>query len=180
MIVKPIIFGLDDAIEHFYSLGHKNIAYIGDKFGIDRLDKYKKAMQSKGLEVKDSLVAVLGERGFECGYKGVQRLVSSGENFTAIFAQYDDIAVGAMRALKELGLSIPEDVSIIGVDNARYCPYLTPALTSVNSNTESLCAVSFKLLKNKIEGNDKAVQTVFVRPELEIRESTAKAKSFET
>ncbi len=172
--------GVDDAIEHFYSLGHRHIAFIGDRFGIGGLDKYKKAMQARDLTVKESLTVLLNERSFDCGYNGAKRLIQSGERFTAIFAQYDDVALGAMRALKEEGLSIPEDVSIIGADDARYCPYLTPALTSINSNTDSLCSVAFKLLKNKIEGQDKTVQTIFIRPELVVRESTAKVKSFET
>ena len=172
--------GFDDAIEHFYSLGHRDIAFIGDKFGVGGLNKYKKAMQTRNLTVRDSLCLLLNERSFDCGYQGAKKLIESKEKFTAILAQYDDIAVGAMRALKEVGLSVPKDVSIIGADDARYCPYLTPALSSINSNRESLCSVAFKLLKNKIEGHDKTIQSVFIRPELVVRESTAKVKCFET
>ena len=172
--------GVDDAIEHFYSLGHREIAYIGDKYGMGRLAHYKKSMQDRNLQVLESLTVLLNERSYDCGYKGAKKLIESGEKFTAIFAQYDDIAVGAMRALKELGVMVPEDVSIIGADDARYCPYLSPALTSINSNTESLCAIAFKLLKNKIEGKEKTIQSVFVKPKLEVRETTANAKCFET
>ena len=172
--------GVDDAIEHFCSLGHKRIAYIGDKFGMGRLEDYKKAMEARGLPVLDSLSLLLGERSFDCGYRGAKKLLESGEHFTAIFAQYDDIALGAIRALKEEGISVPEDVSIIGADDARFCPYLTPALTSINCNAQSLCTVAFKLLKNKIEKTEKSVQSVYIKPELIVRESTAKPKSFET
>ena len=172
--------GVEQAVEHLVSLGHKRIAYIGDKYGLQRLESFKCAMLKKNLPVPDSLVSLWTERKFECGYKAVKQLLSTNEKFSAIFAQYDDIAIGAMRALAESGISVPNDVSIIGADDTKYCSYITPKLTSINCNSDFLCQVAFKILENKINKKDKSIQSVLIKPKLIIRESTSKVKSFET
>ncbi len=172
--------GVDQAIEHLYSLGHERIAYIGDKYGMERLESFKSAMQKRNLPVLENLISLAPERKFECGYKGVKSLLDKKERFTAIFAQYDDVAIGAIRALTESGISVPNDVSIIGADDTKYCSFITPTLTSINCNSDALCQVAFKILQNKINKKDKSVQSVLIKPKLVVRESTAKAKSFET
>ena len=172
--------GVDQAIEHLYSLGHTRIAYIGDEYGQARLESFKKAMQKRSLPVLDSLISLQTVRKFECGYKGVETLLDLKEKFTAIFCQYDDVAIGAMRALFENGLSVPSDVSVIGADDTKYCSFITPTLTSINCNSNAVCQVAFKILENKINKKDKSVQSVLIRPKLIIRNSTSKAKSFET
>lgn len=172
--------GVDQAIEHLYNLGHKRIAYIGDEYGEERLTSFKSAMQKRNLPVLDSLISLQTERKFDCGYKGVKKLLQSNEFFTAIFCQYDDVAIGAMRALFENGLSVPNDVSVIGVDDTKYCSFITPTLTSINCNSDAVCQIAFKILQNKINKKEKSVQSVLIKPKLIIRESTSKAKSFET
>ncbi len=172
--------GVEQAIEHLTSLEHSRIAYIGDKYGQERLNSFKNAMNKRGLSVDERLIMLKQIRRFDCGYKGAKELIESGEKFTAIFAQYDDVAIGAIRALTESGVSVPDEVSIIGADDALYCSYITPNLTSINFNTNYLCQVAFKILKNKINKKEKLVQSVLIKPKLVVRESTARVKSFET
>ena len=172
--------GVDQAVEHLVSLGHERIAYIGDKYGLKRLESFKSAMLKRNLPVLDGLVSLQSERKFECGYRGVKELLLTNQNFTAIFAQYDDIAIGAMRALAESGISVPNEVSIIGADDTKYCSYITPTLTSINCNSDFLCQVAFKILENKINKKDKSIQSVLIKPKLVVRESTARVRSFET
>lgn len=172
--------GVDQAIEHLYSLGHTRIAYIGDEYGQARLESFKRAMDKRSLPVLDSLISLQTVRKFECGYKGVKTLLNLNEKFTALFCQYDDVAIGAMRALFENGLLVPSDVSVIGADDTKYCSFITPTLTSINCNSDAVCQVAFKILENKINKKDKSVQSVLIKPKLIIRNSTSKAKSFET
>ena len=171
--------GIDDAISHLISFGHGKVAFLGDCYGKFRLSCLKQAMEERGLEFDEEL-CVLDWRRFESGYNGVKKLLAQKKPFTAIFAQYDDVALGAVKALKENDLSVPEDVSVIGFDDAHYCEYVYPPLTTINSKVNNLCEVAFALMKNKISGKNKAVQFVLVKPELVVRGSVTKAKSFET
>lgn len=171
--------GIDDAVAHLVALGHKRIAFLGDCYGKFRLSCFRQAIEERGLPFDEDLCILDGRR-FDSGYDGVKRIIANGKDFTAIFAQYDDVALGAVKALREAGMTVPEDVSVVGFDDAGYCDFTVPKLTTVNSNVNNLCEVAFALLKNKISGKNKAVQYVLVKPELIIRNSTAKAKSFET
>ncbi len=165
--------GIEDAIEHLIALGHSKIAFVGDCYGKFRLACLKESMQERGL-IFDEGMCFLGSRRFDSGFMGIKQLLSSGKKFTAVFAQYDDVALGAIKALREEGLSVPDDVSVIGFDDAHYCDFINPALTTINSKVENLCEIAFALLKKKICGKGGAVQYVLVKPELVIRQTTAK------
>ena len=167
--------GIEDAIEHLVSLGHKKIAFIGDCYGKFRLSCLKEAMEERGLDFDESL-CFMGSRRFDSGYTGIRQILASGAPFTAVFAQYDDVALGAIKALREEGLSVPEDVSVIGFDDAHYCDFINPALTTINSKVENLCEIAFALLKKKISGKSGAIQYVLVKPELVVRQTTARVK----
>lgn len=174
--------GVDVAFEHLYSLGHRNFAFVGGRFGELRAEILKSAAEKYGVTIPDENIIISEERGYDCGYNRTEELLKKGLDFTAIIAQYDDIAFGAIKRLSEAGISVPKDVSVIGFDDAAYCKYSTPTLTTVNSEIEQLCGISLKILDGKISGslNDSAFQSVLVRPKLVVRNSTAVAKSFET
>lgn len=172
--------GIRHVVEHLVSLGHEKIAFIGDQYGESRLSCFMAALEEHHLPVIPELICQTEKRGFACGYEGMQALLEAKERFTAIFAQYDAIAMGAMRALKKNRLRIPEDYSIVGFDNAEYGEFATPSLSTVNNNAEYLCFLAYKLLKNKIYENDKETQFVLVSSEFLPRESVGKARSFET
>ena len=91
---------------------------------------------------------------------------------------FRSIAIGAIKYLTEKGIKVPEDVSVVGFDDAAYCDYTSPSLTSVNSETEQLCEISFEMLEKKIKENVSVYQSVLVRTKLNVRDSTAKAKKF--
>ena len=167
--------GIEDAIEHLVSLGHREIAFIGDCYGKFRLACLKEAMNERGLVFDDGL-CFLGARRFDSGYSGIKNMLSCGKKFTAVFAQYDDVALGVIKALREEGLIVPDDVSVIGFDDAHYCDFINPALTTINSKVENLCEIAFALLNKKISGKSGAIQYVLVKPELIVRQTTARAK----
>ena len=170
-------YGADAVFEHLFALGHRRFAFIGGRFGEWRAKILKKTAEKYGVKIPDENIVVSEERGYDCGYKRVGELIGKGLNFTALIAQYDDIAFGAIKCLTEAGISVPKDVSVIGFDDAAYCNYMTPALTTVNSEIEQLCGISLKILDGKITGslNNSAFQSVLVRPKLVVRNSTAAA-----
>ena len=127
-----------DALDYLTELGHKKIAYLGGKeyvgnqelFTDERKDAFLSFMQHHGLD--DSMIY---EDSFSSasGYQMTQLLLNAKELPTAIFAASDAIAFGAMRAIQEKGLSIPDDISIIGFNDSEMSSYVTPALTTISA-----------------------------------------------
>lgn len=128
-----------DALHYLESLGHKKIAYLGGQEYVGNrepiTDLRKKAylsyMKRHNLDSESWLL----EESFNSasGYDMMKRILSMEERPTAVFAASDAIAIGAMRAISEAGLSIPKDISIIGFNDVEACKYTTPALTSIHA-----------------------------------------------
>ncbi len=168
--------GLDLAVEHLVSLGHKKIAFIGDTFARIRLDYFIKAMAKQGVEVKQDFLCLSYERFERCGYEQMEKLLSMEERPTAIITQYDEIAVGAMRSLYERGVRVPQDMSVIGMENVTFGAYLKDGLTTIVGHVEEMGRIAVDLLMHKIDDSDfNVVQRIQLIPTLFVRETTAKA-----
>jgi len=139
-------FGCDNegggyqATKHLIDLGRKNIAYIGRKERrspehASRYDGYVKALREANME-PDETLRVPADNSEKLGYKAVQTLLDAGESFDAIFAVTDLIAIGAMRALTDRGVVVPDDVSVVGFDDMPLAAHVTPALTTVQQNSQ--------------------------------------------
>lgn len=167
-------YGVVIGIEHLIKLGHKKICYIGDHLTESRLKAYTDTLIKNNVEIDKSLIKISEQRFEACGYSSMKSILSSSNIPTAVFAAYDDIAIGAMKAILEHGLSIPEDISIIGMDNVTICPYLPKRLTTVSNPIREMAEVSVSILIRKVEDNAfTVVQHVVLKPELIIRETTA-------
>ncbi len=122
------------ATRHLLERGHRRIAHIAGLMRIpdarDRLAGYRQALAENDLPFEESLVA---EGGFveDGGYHAMQQLLQRDAGFTAVFAANDQSAAGALKALREAGLRVPEDVSLVGFDDLLIGHYLYPALTTV-------------------------------------------------
>ncbi|CAK4867067.1 unnamed protein product [Aphanomyces euteiches] len=107
----------------------------------------------------------------------MKELIAKGDLPTAFFATYDNMAIGAMKALHEAGLRVPEDISIVGVDNIREAAYLTTSLTTVFPPVMEMARRAVHTLVDMIEkvSDNKAAKTILY-PELVIRQSTCPPK----
>lgn len=167
-------YGVITGIEYLIKLGHKKICYIGDKFTENRLKAYRDTLEKNNIELDDSMIMVSDQRFEACGYDGMKKVLSGKNRPTAVFAAYDDIAIGAMRVISEHQLSIPEDISVIGMDNVSVCSYLNKSLTTISNPIKEMALISTSILIRKIEDEEfTAVQHVVLKPELVIRETTA-------
>ena len=92
---------------------------------------------------------------------------------TGVFASNDRLAIGAMRAVVEAGLRVPEDVSVVGVDDIELAPYLTPPLTTVRQSLTDVATLATKILLDLLQGDEPATAQVVFQPELVVRHSTA-------
>ncbi len=134
-------FGLEQtqlatlAMDHLIQLGHKNIACItsplNSETGRLRLKAYKHQLKLAQVSENKNWI-VEGDNTLEGGYKGAQILLQTGDKFTAVFACNDDMAIGAIRALHDHGLRVPQDVSVIGIDNEPAAAYAIPSLSTVS------------------------------------------------
>jgi LacI family transcriptional regulator len=167
-------------VEHFYLLGYRELGYIGSTLESDisnmRENGYKAAIENFGLFVNDDWF-VNGENFFEAsGYEAMNRMIKAGNLPRAIFAASDQLAIGAMRALKEHGLRIPQDIAIIGCDDIEACNYTTPALSTIRQNKEKIGRLAASLLYDLIH-NTSVTSSVVVEPELVVRQSCGAAQS---
>jgi LacI family transcriptional regulator len=140
------------AVEHLIRLGHKRIGTVTGPLsmtsGADRLVGYRQALEAHHVPVQEALIAE-GDFTESGGAMGVQRLLSASP--TAIFAASDVMAIGALKALREADLRVPEDVALVGFDNIPVATAVEPALTTVRQPIERLGSMAADLLLNLLE-----------------------------
>jgi LacI family transcriptional regulator len=170
------------AIEHLHKLGHRKIGIIkGQEFSSDtqiRLNTVLDAAQKFGVQTRDNWITQLigDDPSPETGYLATKALISGGAEFTAVLAFNDISAIGAIRALRENGLRVPEDVSIIGFDDITAAEYHNPALTTIRQPLKKMGSLGAEHLLQNIQKNpaDTLSLEITVEPDLIVRQSTAK------
>lgn len=176
------------ALRHLIELGHKKVAFIK---GIEtipdteiRWSAIVRAAGKLGLQINPKLVVQIEDpatpSGPHLGYGVTQKLLARGEPFTALFTFNDVSAFGAIRALSEAGLRVPDDVSVMGFDDIESAAYQTRALTTIRQPLEEMGRLAAENLLRRIAGNGEmpsnTVEQVFVAPELVVRETTSGAQ----
>lgn len=160
------------AVMHLIALGRRRIGTITGNLAItdgqDRLAGYRQALEDAGLGVDESLIAV-GNFSFRGGYNGMRALIA--QRVDAVFAGNDITARGALQALHEAGLCIPDDIAIVGFDDLPTATQVTPPLTTVRQPIEEKGAQATAILLHIIENGHSAPQHVYLPTELIIRES---------
>ncbi len=166
--------GATKAMDFLVSIGHRDIAFVGDKFntkpGHDRLVGYQQSLNENGLEFRPDWV-LDGDFSMQGGYHATQRLLSRQEKPTAIFCAGDLMAFGAIRAIRDIGMNVGEDVSVVGFDDIAASALVTPALTTVRQDRQEIGIQAAESLLKMISdpGNVPPIRTV--PTELVIRES---------
>ena len=168
------------ATRHLIHQGYRSIAHLGWKMvatGVGRQRGYLKALRESNLRVRRNYVLeVYGEDG---GYEGMKRLLEMSPRPDAVFAASDPVAIGAMRAIHESGLRLPEDMGIIGVGSVRYGEDLRVPLSTMDTHPIEMGKAAASILLNMIKGKPGPVAPVFVEPTLIARESSCRANSAE-
>jgi len=168
------------ALEHLAKLGHKKIAFIkGQEFSSDtevRWEALCGAAKELGLQVLEKLTVQLeGESSSpQLGYEITRKLLGRGERFTALLAFNDISAIGAIRALREAGHRVPEDVSVVGFDDIQSAAFQNPGLTTVRQPLREMGVIAAETLLRRINAGAKSLypKVITVEPELIVRAST--------
>lgn len=138
------------AVTHLAVLKHSNISYIGETRHEVRFKGYCDALKELGLTVipQNIIDTPLSTDG---GYNGAKQLLYNKTNTTAIFCANDITAIGALKAIKEKGLRVPDDISIISIDDIDMAQYVSPMLTTIHIPIEELGRIAAKTLIDRIE-----------------------------
>jgi DNA-binding LacI/PurR family transcriptional regulator len=172
------------ALDHLFALGHRKIAFIkGQAFSSDTEVRWKSvraAAEELGITVEESLTAQLDSESPtpQPGYDMTCKLLQSAPPFTALFAFNDISALGAIRALRETGRRVPEDVSVIGFDDIQSAAYQNPGLTTIRQPLREMGMTAAATLVQRISAPKNAdfAKSIVVEPELIVRGSTAAAR----
>ena len=170
-----------DAVSELLRRGHRKIAMISGPLedpanGYARFQGYKRALEEAGLSVKEDWVRI-GNYRYESGMETMTYFLELDDRPTAVFAATDEMALGAIHRIQDFGLRVPEDISVISVDNTRMASMVRPRLTSVAQPMYDIGAVSMRLLTKLMKNESVDNAHVILPHELIVRETVKEPKS---
>ncbi|WP_338787284.1 LacI family DNA-binding transcriptional regulator [Metabacillus sp. FJAT-53654] len=182
VVISDLASATERVLEHLMNLNHTQIGYIGGmeiikdfknniESELDDIRKvtFQKIMHEKGLLINEH-VLISSEWGPNGGYQLMKEMIRKGNLPTAIVVASDPMAMGALRALHETNIKVPDDVSIFSFDDIESAAYLSPPLTTVKVYPDEMGKTAVKLLKDRINGRKVAIKTV-LETDLVLRES---------
>jgi LacI family transcriptional regulator len=169
-----------DAVQLLIQQGHRNIGMISGTLqdpanGFARFQGYKKALEEANIPVVDEHIRV-GNYRYESGIEAMKYFIDLADRPTAIFAATDEMAIGAIHTIQDANLKVPDDISVISVDNSRMASMVRPLLTSVAQPMYDIGAVSMRLLTKLMNKENVELTKIVLPHELIIRKSVAHVK----
>jgi LacI family transcriptional regulator len=170
------------ALAHLAELGHEKIAFMrGSKLSADSDDRWNAICEvaaKLGIRMWPELIIELkgDDPTPNLGYPFAKQLLERKQSFTALFAYNDISAIGSICALQEVGLRIPDDISVVGFDDIQSAAYINPPLTTVRQPLIKMGEMAARTLLDRIEGKMKYIPEIAIEPELIVRKSSAPAR----
>ena len=149
------------AISYLKSLGHSVIGYIGEQDKEPRFSGYKEALSKLDLPFAQRNTANVHQTS-EGGYEGMKMLARTCDDLSAILCANDRTAIGVLHALKKLNFRVPEDISVISIDDIDIAQYMSPMLTTVHIPTDELGKMAFKVLLDRVSGGHRMPLKTFL------------------
>lgn len=172
------------ATSHLIEMGCKRIAHIGGSHvstAVDRMQGYRKALLEAGFEVDERLITSVthsDDSADVTGYHAMKELLETDALPDGVFCYNDPVAMGAMRAILEKGLRVPEDIAIVGAGNLHYAADLRIPLSSVDQESENLGAQAARLALSLMEAKQAPPpEEILVHPKLVVRQSSLRNRS---
>ncbi len=168
-----------EATSYLITLGHRNVAFItgpmNSPISVDRDQGYEKALTLAGIKRQRALT-VTGDFSVESGIRAVESLLARADRFSAVFCSNDEMAIGAVNALKAHNLRVPDDISVVGFDDIHFARYSDPPLTTVAQPKAELGREAMSMLIEILDGVDVPARKRILATHLVIRGSTARAR----
>jgi LacI family transcriptional regulator len=167
------------ATEHLIRAGYRRIGFVGsteDSLTIEeRLKGYRRALKKHSLAIEKKYIQ-MGEFKLETGYRIIRRLIADGDYPRAIFAENDLLALGILQGVKASGLSVPEDVAIVGFDDIPFAGFPEVQLTTINQPKYEMGRKAVEILLEQIGGSAASqpvqIRQIYLNPQLVVRESS--------
>jgi len=176
-VITDNVESAQNATNHFLRTGSKRVAFIGGGNHLEivrqRKHGYLQALRENKIPIEKELV-FCKKIGYDEGYEGALYLLSLPDPPDALLAMNDALAFGAMRAIKDLNLRIPKDVSLIGYTDEEHSNYVEPALTAVTHQTYKIGESACKLLLKQLNKNDAKPEQIVIPTLLKVRKSSVK------
>ena len=179
-VTSDNVQGCSLALNYLYKLGHRKIAHIQGVAQADnwpssiRKKTYIEVMKKLNLDIPEGYIVDGVNFDVSGGYDAMKELLSLKDRPTAVFASGDKLAIGAIDAIKDAGLRVPEDISVIGFDNIEIAKYVTPKLTTIRQNCQEIGKAAVDILIEQINKKEKLKINKVIPVELIERESCRK------
>lgn len=166
------------AVQHLLDLGHEKVACIAnaspaDSAAPNRVLGYKEALSDAGIETDEDLICYADfdpQSGFAC----MQSLLELKKEFTAVFVSSDNVAMGVKSAIREAGLAVPDDISLVGFDDVPWAEYADPPLTTIHTPAQKLAAEACSILIDLMKGLEPEKRHTVFETGLVVRKSCRK------
>lgn len=167
------------AVNHLYETGRRRIAHISGHFntrpGTDRLLGYRSELERLGLPAPEEYV-IEGDFFHDSGFEATQRLLALSEPPDAIACASDSMAVGAMAAIEQAGLRVPDDIAVTGFDDAEYAATVIPALTTMRQDPLGMGTATAEAILRMLDDPGSSPPVVLIETQLIVRESSGAAQ----
>lgn len=180
-VVLDNVCGAKEAIDHLIEMGHRRIGFVGAPLnvsvGFERFTGYQAALKDHGIPINETLIQI-GNFKEEGGFQATKKLLEQDPRPTAIFSVNNLMTMGALKAIYEMNLKIPDDISIIGFDDMPWLSLINPPLTAIRQPVYEIGAEAARLLFSRInEEIENPPIHLVLKPELIVRGSTTRISS---
>lgn len=169
--------GMVETVEYLLSLGHQ-IGFVGEKNTYHKLRCFKSAMTKMGVTTDPSFIFISDKRFELIGQEAAEYFMKLTDMPTALICAYDEVAIGAIKTFAAKGISVPDDISVVGMNDIPAASYTSVPLTTIGTYSNEIIKLGVNMLIDKIRNPGKHMtQHILVRCELIVRSSTARAKN---
>jgi LacI family transcriptional regulator len=169
--------GVKKGVSYLIENNHHKIACISGISGFKSTDErqagYMEALREYGIQVLDEYI-VTGAYTMKSGYRAMQQLLSLATRPTAVFCSNDDMAIGAIKAIHEYGLKVPDDISVVGFDSIPFAEYTIPSLTSIKRKIKDISHLAAEKLLTLMNSDETQGELIMLETSLIKRESVKK------
>ncbi len=164
--------GITMGIHHLVQRGYRDIGFIGEHATLGRLSLFREAMKKSGMTIREDFIAISNVRAEAGGCDCIRQLLSRPQQPDAIFASYDQMAIGAIKSLTDAGLKIPKNMAVLGFDDLAVSQYIHKGITTIQNPCEDIISISCRVLLNRINHDESAPQQIALKPQLIVRGTT--------
>ncbi len=165
-----------NAVNYIIKNGHKDIAILTGRKEFKSTEKRKEgfinALIKNKVQINGEYI-ISGNYSLDGGYKAMTELINLEKPPTAVFCSNDDMAIGAIKAITDAGLKIPQDISIIGFDDINFSEYTSPSLTTIKRKIERISEIGGEKILDMIDGKNIDEEKIFVETDFIIRDSVS-------